>query len=60
VRTVAIPVWVKYAIDAWMIVGNVEDGRLLRPVLKAARSKGEPDRLVDLVGGRAVGQADRH
>ena len=41
VRTVAIPVWVKYAIDAWMIVGNVEDGRLLRPVLKGSKVKGE-------------------
>ena len=41
VRTVAIPVWVKYAIDAWMIVGNVEDGRLLRPVLKGGKVKGE-------------------
>ena len=41
VRTVAIPVWVKYAIDAWMIVGNVEDGRLLRPVLKGGKVEGE-------------------
>ena len=41
VRTVAIPVWVKHAIDAWMIAGNVEDGRLLRPVLKGGKVKGE-------------------
>jgi integrase len=41
VRTVAIPIWVKHAIDAWMIAGNVEDGRLLRPVLKGGRVKGE-------------------
>jgi site-specific recombinase XerC len=34
VSTVATPIWVKHAIDAWMIAGNVEDGRLLRPVLK--------------------------
>jgi hypothetical protein len=38
VRTVAIPIWVKHAIDAWMTAGNVQSGRLLRSVLKAARS----------------------
>ncbi len=41
VRSVAIPMWVKHAIDAWMIAGNVEDGRLLRPVLKGGKVKGE-------------------
>ncbi len=41
VRTVAIPIWVKHAIDAWIIAGNVEDGRLLRPVLKGGKVKGE-------------------
>ena len=41
VRTVAIPIWVKHGIDAWMIAGNVEDGRLLRPVLKGGKVKGE-------------------
>jgi integrase len=41
VRTVAIPIWVKHGIDAWIIAGNVEDGRLLRPVLKGGKVKGE-------------------
>jgi hypothetical protein len=41
VRTVAIPVWVKQAINAWMTAGNVEDGRLLRPVLKGGKVKGK-------------------
>ena len=41
VRTVAIPIWVKHAIDAWMIAGKVEDGRLLRPVLKGGKVRGE-------------------
>ena len=41
VRTVAIPIWVKHAIDAWIIAGNVEYGRLLRPVLKGGKVKGE-------------------
>ena len=41
VRTVAIPVWVKHAIDAWMAAGSIEKGRLLRPVLKGGKVKGE-------------------
>jgi integrase len=41
VRTVAIPIWVKLAIDAWMVAGQVEGGRLLRPVLKGGKVKGE-------------------
>ena len=41
VRTVAIPVWVKSAIDAWMAAGSIEKGRLLRPVLKGGKVKGE-------------------
>lgn len=34
VRTVAVPIWVKNGIDAWMAAAGVKDGRLLRPVLK--------------------------
>jgi integrase len=41
VRTVAIPIWVKLAIDAWMTAAGVKDGRLLRPVLKGGKVKGE-------------------
>ncbi len=41
VRTVAIPVWVKSAIDAWMAAGSIDKGRLLRPVLKGSKVKGE-------------------
>ncbi|MHB8241778.1 MAG: tyrosine-type recombinase/integrase [Solirubrobacteraceae bacterium] len=39
VRTVAIPVWVKQGINAWMSAAGVEDGRLLRAVSKAGKVK---------------------
>ena len=34
IRTVAIPVWVKQGIHAWMTVAGIEDGRLLRSISK--------------------------
>ncbi len=39
VRTVAIPVWVKQGINAWMTAAGVEDGRLLRAVSKGDKVK---------------------
>jgi len=39
VRTVAIPVWVKQAVNAWMTAAAVEEGRLLRSVTKAGKLK---------------------
>jgi site-specific recombinase XerD len=41
IRTVAVPMWVKQGINAWMIAADVEDGRLLRRVTKAGKPKGE-------------------
>jgi len=38
--TVAIPIWVKHGINAWMIAAGIEDGRLLRSVSKRGRYKG--------------------
>src|SRR3982075_3659103 len=38
IRTVAIPIWVKQGIDAWMTAAGIEDGRLLRSLSKAGRS----------------------
>jgi hypothetical protein len=35
IRTVAVPIWVKQGIDAWMTAAKIEDGRLLRPVSKS-------------------------
>jgi integrase len=40
IRTVAIPLWVKQAINAWMSAAKIEEGRLLRPVLKGGKVKG--------------------
>jgi integrase len=37
VRTVAIPVWVKNAIDAWMTAAAIDKGRLLRSVSKSGK-----------------------
>jgi integrase len=39
VRTVAIPGWVKQAINAWMTAAAVEDGRLLRAISKGGKVK---------------------
>jgi integrase len=37
VRTVAIPIWVKQGINAWMTAASIEDGRLLRSVSKSGK-----------------------
>jgi len=37
IRTVAIPVWVKNAIDAWMTAGGIDKGRLLRSISKSGK-----------------------
>jgi integrase len=41
VRTVAIPLWVKQAIDAWMAAAKIEKGRLLRPLSKSGKVIGD-------------------
>ncbi len=57
VCTVAIPLWVKHGIDAWMIAAKIEDGRLLRPLSKSGKLIGE-ELGDDLVGRGAIGKAD--
>jgi integrase len=37
VRTVAVPIWVKQGINAWMTAAGIEDGRLLRSVSKSGK-----------------------
>jgi site-specific recombinase XerC len=39
VRTVAIRIWVKQRINAWMTAAGVEDGRLLRAISKGGKVK---------------------
>ena len=39
VRTVAVPMWVKQAVNAWMTAAHVEDGKLLRSLNKAGKQK---------------------
>ena len=41
VRTVAIPLWVKQAIDARMVAAKIEKGRLLRPLWKSGKMIGD-------------------
>ena len=37
IRTVAVPVWVKQGINAWMTAAGIEDGRLLRSITKGGK-----------------------
>ncbi len=37
VRTVAVPVWAKQAINSWMSAAGIEDGRLLRSISKGGK-----------------------
>jgi integrase len=41
VRTVAVPMWVKQAVNAWTTAADLEEGKLLRPVLKSGKVVGE-------------------
>ncbi len=50
IRTVAIPIWVKQGIDAWMTATGIEDGRLLRSVSKSGKvNRDTLERLGSLV-----------
>jgi integrase len=37
IRTVAIPIWVKQGINAWMTAAGIEKGRLLRSIAKGGK-----------------------
>jgi integrase len=41
VRTVAVPIWVKQGINAWITAAKIEDGRLLRPLSKSGKILGD-------------------
>jgi integrase len=41
VRTVAIPLWVKQAVNAWTTAAGIEEGKLLRAVSKAGKVRGD-------------------
>ncbi len=41
VRTVAVPVWVKHGINAWMTAAGIEEGKLFRSVRKGGKKVGE-------------------
>ena len=37
IRTVAVPIWVKQGIEAWMAAAGINKGRLLRSVSKSGK-----------------------
>jgi len=37
IRTVAVPVWVKHGINAWMTAAGIEEGPLLRSIAKGGK-----------------------
>jgi len=37
IRTVAVPLWVKEGINAWMSAARIEEGRLLRSIAKGGK-----------------------
>ena len=37
IRTVAVPVWVKHGINAWMVAAGIEEGPLLRSIAKGGK-----------------------
>jgi integrase len=41
IRTVAVPVWVKQGVNAWMTAAGIEDGRLLRSISKCGGKVGK-------------------
>ena len=40
VRTVAVPIWIKQGINAWITAAAIEDGRLLRSIRKGGKKIG--------------------
>jgi integrase len=41
IRTVAVPIWVKQGIDAWIAEAKIEKGSLLRPLSKSGKMVGD-------------------
>ena len=41
IRTVAVPIWVKQGLDAWIAAAKIEKGRLLRPLSKPGKMVGD-------------------
>jgi integrase len=41
IRTVAVPIWVKQGIEAWLAAANIDKGSLLRPLSKSGKIVGD-------------------
>jgi integrase len=57
IRTVAVPIWVKHGINAWMTAAGIEDGRLLRSVSKSGKIN--RDKLSDWAVWSVVEQSSK-
>jgi integrase len=57
IRTVALPIWVKQGIDAWMTAAGIEDGRLLRSISKSGKINSGT--LSDWAVSSVVGQSSK-
>jgi integrase len=57
IRTVAVPIWVKQGIDAWIAEAKIEKGRLLRPLSKSGKMVG--DKLGDWAVWSVVEQSSK-
>ena len=57
VRTVAVPIWVKQGVNAWMTAAKIEEGRLLRPLSKSGKILG--DKLGDWAIWSVVEQSSK-
>jgi integrase len=41
IRTVAVPIWIKQAIETWITAASIDKGRLLRPLSKSGKIVGD-------------------
>jgi integrase len=57
IRTVAVPIWVKQGIEAWLAVAKIEKGSLLRPLSKSGKIVG--DKLGDWAIWSVVEQSSK-
>jgi integrase len=62
IRTVAVPIWVKHGIDAWIAAAMIEKGRLLRPLSKSGKMVGDElgDWAIWSVAEQSVVEANRN